>query len=165
MSLQIIIYICCCLRDFNLISLKCLLNLRYIADISSTYLVLLKYSLIKLLSVSSDSAVYDVTVTHIETTELQNILQYVILLLQIITSDLQILNELQKKTTTIIIFYQNYCNTYIIFILNVQTVTMYFNEKFPLIIQYTNNICNNLILKILLQLTFTVSAVSEKITE
>ena len=79
---------------------------------------------------SSDFTTHNVTIVHIEITELQNILQYVVFLSYIITYDSQIFNELQKKITAVIILYQNYYNTYAILISDVQTAAMYLNEKF-----------------------------------
>ena len=119
----------------------------------------------RLLSVSFSLTVCNVIIIYAEITELQNILQYIVLLSQIITYDLQIFNELQKKTAAVIIFYQNYCDTYITSMSDIQIVTKYFNEKFSLTVQYANNIYDNLILKILLQLTFTALAASEKTIE
>ena len=49
--------------------------------------------------------------------------------------------------------------------LNIQAAAIYLNEKFSLTVQHADSIYNNSVLEILLQLTFTVSAVSEKTAE
>ena len=74
MSLQITTYIYYCLRDFNSISSKYFLNFRYTADVNNTYLILSKYSLMRLLSVSFDLTAYNIIITCTEIIKSQNVL-------------------------------------------------------------------------------------------